>query len=268
MSKRIAITGMGWLGLPLASHFQNLGFAVKGSVTRKAKATSLVQNGFDVHVIQLTDSGIKGNIGSYLSQVDILMIMVPPGIRRNTGTDFVLKMAYLLEAIQKSEIKKILLVSSTSVYGDSQGRVTEKTLPRPETEAGKQLLQVEQLFFNTPPIKTTIVRFGGLYGGSRQPVRYLAGRENLRGGNAPVNLIHRDDCIGIITAIVQQDKFGEIFNAVMPAHPVKSSYYANQAEALGLVPPHYSTETENAHYKQVDSERIEQLLGYKFQHSL
>lgn len=268
MSKTIAIAGMGWLGLPLASHFQNLGFPVKGSVTSREKATTLLQNDFDVHLVQITDNGIRGSIRAFLDDVNILVIMIPPGIRRNTGTDFVLKMAYLLEAIQASEIKKIILVSSTSVYGDSQGKVTEKTIPKPETEAGRQLLQVEQMFFNASPIKTTIVRFGGLYGGSRQPVRYLAGRENLRGGNAPVNLIHRDDCIGIISTIVQQDRFGEIFNAVMPAHPLKSEYYASKAQALGMVPPHYSAETETSPYKQVDSERIEQSLGYKFRHSL
>ncbi|PQB05594.1 SDR family oxidoreductase [Aureitalea marina] len=269
MTRTIGMAGVGWLGLPLARHLKLLGYTIKGSVSSLDKAGLLQQSGLEVYPITLTDHGIQGPVQAFLGEVETLVIMIPPGLRRNTGSDYVLKMAYFLDEIKLSKAQKVILVSSTSVYGDSQGKVTEKDLPKPETEAGRQLLQVEQMFFNSGGFKTTIVRFGGLYGGSRQPVRYLAGRKNLSGGNAPVNLIHREDCVQIISLIIRQNAYGKIFNAVMPSHPTKADYYSMVAESLGLEPPHYSEESGgDLIYKQVDSDQIGPVLEYDFIHHL
>lgn len=262
MKKTIGIAGLGWLGKPLANKYMSLGYRVKGTVTSAEKARTLQKKGFDAFVVELTETGITGAINEFLNALDTLVIMIPPGLRRNTGADYVKKMTHLLEAIKKAGIPQCIFISSTSVYGDAQGMVTEKDLPQPDTEAGRQLVQVEQLFF-TAPFATSIVRFGGLIGGSRQPARYVAGRDQLRGGHAPVNLIHREDCIHILTHLIQQQAYGHIFNAVYPEHPLKESYYTQKTAELGLEPPHYSTEDEEA-YKQIDSVNLEKVLGYTF----
>lgn len=264
MNATIAIAGLGWLGLPFAQRLIMAGYLVKGSVTTVEKATSLQKKGFDAYPVEIAEAGITGEINAFLKDISVLVVMIPPGLRRNTGADFVLKMTHFLEAIQQSEVKKVILVSSTSVYADSQGEVTEKEFPFPDTEAGKQLFQVEQLFFNSPYLTTTIVRFGGLFGNNRQPVRYLAGREGLNGGNAPVNLIHREDCMGILMAIIKQDAFGHVFNAVTPQHPTKEAYYTLQAKKLELIPPAFAPEDGREVYKQVDSKNIEPILHYRF----
>ena len=259
---------MGWLGQPLAHHLATLGYRIKGSVTSLEKASGLQQRGFYAYSMLLTENGLQGEYRAFLNGIDTLIIMIPPGLRRHSGSDYVLKMTYLLEAIEAASIAQVILVSSTSVYDDAQGKVTERDKPKPSTIAGKQLFQVEQLFFNSEGFQTSIVRFGGLYGGSRQPVRYLAGRENLSGGNAPVNLIHRDDCIGILSEIIRQNAFGHIFNAVIPEHPVKSNYYKKAALELDLIPPSYSEEIEEDEiYKQVDSENLKRVLNYTFRHT-
>ncbi len=194
--------------------------------------------------------------------------MIPPGLRKNTGADYVLKMAHLLEAIKESSVEKIILISSTSVYDDSQGNVTERDEPKPETIAGKQLRQVEELFINSEGLQTTVLRFGGLIGGSRQPAKYLAGRKDLADGNAPVNLIHRDDCISIMVEILKQDAFGKVFNAVNPNHPKKSDYYIQKTKELGLEPPTFSENVSDEVYKQVDSENLNVILNYSFKTSI
>jgi nucleoside-diphosphate-sugar epimerase len=268
MSKTIAIAGLGWLGKPFALHLQNLGYKVKGSATSLEKATLLQKSGFDAYHLEISESVVSGSPQAFLETVDYLVIMIPPGLRRNTGANYVLKMTHLLTEIEKSKVEKVILVSSTSVYDDTQGKVTEKSLPKPAGEAGKQLLEVEQLFFTSEKIKTSIVRFGGLFGGSRQPTRYLAGRDNLIDGNAPVNLIHRSDCIGILLEIIKQDAFGHIFNAVTPQHPTKSDYYTKKAVQLGLVPPSFAKEEIDEIFKQVDSELLDLVLKYNFKQSL
>lgn len=268
MSKTVAIAGMGWLGLALARHLKTLGYEVKGSVTSEEKAETLRKNGFHAITIVVTEGGVTGPVEVLLADADYLVIMIPPGLRRHSGADHVLKMSYLLSAVERSKVRNVILVSSTSVYGDSQGMVTEQEIPRPETQAGKQLLQVEQLFFTSEKIKTTIVRFGGLFGGSRQPVRYLAGRTDLSNGDAPVNLIHRSDCIGILSEIIKQQAFGHIFNAVLPSHPKKREYYVEVASQLDLVPPQYSAGDSEEIFKQVDSVHLSEVLDYSFKHSL
>lgn len=255
---------MGWLGLSLAQRLHILGYKVKGSVTSLAKTEVLQKSGFEAYPIEVSEVGVTGPIKVFLNEVDCLVVLIPPGLRRNTGADYVLKMTHFLEQIELSSTKKVILISSTSVYGDEQGLVTERINPRPTSQSGKQLLQVEQLFVNKPSIQTTIVRFGGLYGGSRQPVRYLAGRKNLNRGKAPVNLIHRNDCIGVLIEIIKQDKFGLVFNAVNPQHPLKENYYYNKAVELNLDPPTFSEESNEEVYKTIDSVNLKEELEYTF----
>ncbi len=268
MSRTIAIAGLGWLGKPLLDRLQLLGYQVKASVTSDEKVRTLKHSGIDAFRLEISEAGVSGAVSDFLADVDSLVIMIPPGLRRNTGANYVMKMTHLLNEINKASVNKVILVSSTSVYDDAQQKVTENTIPKPSTLAGKQLLEVEQLFFSAKDLTTSIVRFGGLFGGNRQPTRYLAGRKDLRNGNSPVNLIHRDDCIGILTEIISQNAYGHCFNGVAPQHPTKESYYTKRAKELGMTPPTFSETNKSDTYKQVDSERIDLILGYDFIHPL
>lgn len=263
MTKTIAIAGLGWLGKPLLQKLITQGFRVKGSVTKPESAAKLQTLNIDAYAVNITEQGVLGSPQGFLKNVDILIIMIPPGIRRNSGADYELKMSLFLTEILKAEVSKVIFISSTSVYADEQGSVNEKDVPKPVTNAGKQLFNVEQRFFNAPEIETTIIRFGGLVGGTRQPVKYLAGRTELSGGNDPVNLIHRDDCISIITRIIKQDAFGYIFNGVHPSHPKKEAYYQAKAEELNLILPKFTKNLE-PEGKKVDSENLTTILNFDF----
>jgi len=266
LNKNITIAGLGWLGLPLAQHLKLLGYKIKGSVTDSTKAKSLSAQGIKAYSLILSEEGTSGEIDQLLDDTDVLLIMIPPGLRRDTGSNYALKMAHFITKIEAKGIRKAVLVSSTAVYDDTQGLVTEKDVPKPDLNAAKQLFDVEQLFFNMPHLKTSIIRFGGLFGGSRNPVKFLAGRSGLRNGNAPVNLIHRDDCIGILSAIIKQDAFGHIFNAVMPEHPLKKVYYKEQALKLGLEAPQYEEGIPDEVFKQIDSVHLSTVLNYTFKY--
>lgn len=268
MNKTVAIAGLGWLGQSLAYRLASLGYTVKGSVTTVERATMLQQDGLDAYPLEISESGIQGEVKALLKNADYLIIMIPPGLRRNTGADYVLKMTHFLEGIKKASVQKIILVSSTSVYDDSQGKVTEKDEPKPKTNAGKQLRQVEELFIHSEELQTTVVRFGGLFGGSRQPAKYLAGRKDLLDGEAPVNLINRQDCINILTEILKQEAFGTTFNAVNPDHPKKANFYIQKAQEMGMEPPAFKKTDPDAVFKQVDSGNLKKVLGYEFKSEL
>lgn len=239
--------GCGWLGLPLAKTLIEKGCRVKGTTTSKQKLETLSKLGIAPFLVEVSETGINGDINQFLQGTDTLIVNIPPKLRgKGPKENYVRKIELLIANISTSAVRKMLFVSSTSVYGDGQGKVDEKTIPVPTSEAGKQLLESEILLRENPNFEVTILRFAGLIGPDRHPIHMLSGRTNLSGGNAPVNLIHLEDCIGIITSIIQNNLWGETINGVYPAHPTKKSYYTQKAHEKGLPPPSYDTsDTEN-----------------------
>ncbi len=175
----------------------------------------------------------------------ILIINVPPGLRgKGPKESYVRKIELLHDEIRKSHVEKVIFISSTSVYGDVDGEVNEETEPNPTTESGKQLVECERIFQEDEKLKTTIIRFGGLIGPDRHPVTMLSGRENLTGGNTPVNLIHLDDCINLIDKVIENNLWNTVLNGVYPDHPLKKDYYTSEAEKRGIKPPDYQINEE------------------------
>ncbi len=152
---------------------------------------------------------------------DLLVLNVPPGRSRDNVEEFhTQQIQSVIEKVIASSIKWVIFVSSTSVYPEKAGIVTEGDTDPGNAirSSGNALLKVEEMLRTNSKFKTTVVRFGGLYGYDRHPANYLAGRKNLDRGNAPVNLIHRDDCIGIIQKIIDDNITNDIFNAVSDGH--------------------------------------------------
>ncbi|NDI98644.1 NAD(P)H-binding protein [Flavobacterium sp. LaA7.5] len=263
---QISILGCGWLGLPLAKQLIAQGNAVKGTTTTPEKTAVLQQAGINPYVITLHEDRIEGDIDTFLSGSEVLILDVPPGVRKNDSENFVAKINTLIPAIVASGITKVLFVSSTSVYGEIDGIVTEAAMPNPETKSGRQLLETELLLQSNVNFKTTIVRFGGLIGDDRHPVYYLSGKTNISNPNAVINLIHRDDCMGIILKIIEADAWSDVFNAVTPYHPTRQEYYTKAAKERKLPVPLFNSE-EPSITKRITSNRVKQVLGYCFKYS-
>ncbi|THV60953.1 NAD-dependent epimerase/dehydratase family protein [Flagellimonas alvinocaridis] len=239
MNKKIGVLGCGWLGFPLARQLAKNSYDVHGSTTSKDKMDALQMDGITPFQIELSETGIKGDIQKFLSNISILIINIPPRLRSKNAESYIEKVKLLHAEIRKSGVSKIIFVSSTSVYGDVKGNVTELTPPIPNTESGKQLLACENLLMGDTTLHTTVIRFGGLIGPQRHPVTMLSGKQNLTNGDDPVNLIHLDDCILMISTIIQNEYWGEIFNGVYPLHPKKRDYYVDEAKKREIPPPHY-----------------------------
>ena len=279
---QISILGCGWLGLPLAKALIANGLSVKGSTTSEGKLSRLVALGIDPFLINLTppdnyqesskeEQVENGNtIEDFLNGSKTLVIDIPPQLRgKNSDPSsikekvFVEKIKTLIPYIEKSTIENVLFVSSTSVYGETNGTITEETIAKPDTESGKQLLETELLLQNNPNFKTTILRFGGLIGEDRNPITFLAGKENLENPEAPINFIHQEDCIGIILKIITTDSWNEIYNGVSPFHPTRENYYTQKATELALPLPRFD-HSKPSNGKLILSDKIENLLGYAF----
>ena len=273
---KISILGCGWLGMPLAKALLEKGIQINGSTTTVEKLSLLQSeniNPFLIDIPLIIDEGsvdminFSSSMNSFLQGSETLIIDIPPKLRSASApTDektFVKKITALIPFIIKSTVQNVLFVSSTSVYGENQGTVDESTIPEPETESGKQLLECESLLKSNINFKTTILRFGGLIGSDRQPGKYLAGRENLENPESPVNLIHQKDCIGIILKIIESDYWNETFNAVSPFHPSRESYYSQKAADLNLPLPKFDHSKPSVG-KLIENNKIINLLKYTF----
>lgn len=273
--KKIAILGCGWLGLPLAKSLLSKGYEVKGSTTSESKLEVLKNAGISHFQIQLEENQIIGKIEDFLKETDVLIIDIPPGLRRETSASnemtFVSKIKTLIPFIEKSGVQKVIFVSSTSVYGDGFPivEITEETKPNPDTESGKQLVIAESLLQSNAHFKTTVIRFGGLLDDDRHPVKFLAGRTNVENPDAPVNMIEREDCIGIIEKALDFARddnweWNQTFNAVAPQHPTRKVYYHKKAEIFNLPLPTFAKNSESKG-KIISSKKVETILGYSFQ---
>lgn len=252
--------GCGWLGLPLAEALIKSGFEVWGSTTRINKKEVLKAKNIHAHLIKLTEKGPEGEVDGFFSS-PLLFVNVPPGLRAGQTEDYTLKINLLLKSIENTPVKWLIFVSSTSVFGNLQGKVTELSEAKPDTESGRQLLECEKQVLALKNTKTTVLRLGGLVGADRHPVKYLSGRTNLPDGDAFINFIHREDAIGLVLHILQNQIEG-IVHGVAPYHPRKRDYYLKAAKLYGVEPPTYLTETKHTSYKTVWS--VSTGIDYKY----
>lgn len=263
---QISILGCGWLGLPLAKNLIEKGFSINGSTTSKSKLDILENAGIKPFLISLEAQEIRGNIQAFLEHSEILIIDIPPKLKGDSSESFVAKIQNLVLEIEKYSVQKIIFISSTSVYPDTENIpiLTEKDILNPDNESGRQLCQAEKLLSNNPNFSATILRFGGLIGEDRHPIKFLSGRENIENPEGPINLIHQKDCIGIISKIIEKDIWKETLNAATPIHPTRKDYYTKKAESLGLDLPQFNLEKKSIG-KIIDSKKLEIILDYNFQ---
>lgn len=260
MDGTISILGCGWYGLPLAKELIAQNYIVKGSTTSAEKVPVLRQEGIDPYLINLQQG--KTTFDTEFLSSKILVICIPP--KRSTGDQagFPNKIQTIANAAKDSNIENIIFISSTAVYGDHNEVITEDNMPNPDTPSGKAMVEAEDILQNHPSFKTTIIRFSGLIGPGRDPARFFAGKTNIPNGQAPVNLIHLADCIGLTIAIIKQAAFGHIFNASSPDHPAKQEFYTRAASNSGLEVPTFINELKK--WKKVSTNHIPSLLNYNY----
>lgn len=260
---QISILGCGWLGLPLAKSLLQNGFLIKGSTTSLEKISLLESEGITPFLVRLEEQQISASVVDFLADSKILIINIPPKLRGGSTENFVAKITTLLPFVENSTVEKVLFVSSTSVYGEDNEFVSEASVLNPDTEGGRQLAIVENILQKNSRFQTTILRFGGLISDDRNPVRFLSGRENIENPDAPINLIHQDDCIGIIEKIIALNSWDETYNAVAPFHPTRQEYYTQKASELNLALPKFAA-LNTIVGKTILNNKVIEVLDYSF----
>ncbi len=258
----VSILGCGYVGYPLAKLLLERDWRVRGATTSESKLASLLTGGIEPYLLQLTPS-LEGHGRRDFFDSDVVVINFPPGRRRRDLKDFMQgAMTSLLAYLEAGSVQKVLFIGSTSVY--SSGHVHEEDAGKQPlgSASGDALLAAEDRLRNSSGFETTVLRYAGLYGYERKPGRFWSGR-SLRDPENAVNMLHRDDAVGVALEVILQNCWGEVFNVCADLHPTRAEFYTQAARNLGIAPPEIDSGTSQPN-KVVLNDRIKSRLGYTF----
>lgn len=261
----VAVLGCGWLGLPLAQALLAQGHRVLGTTTTPEQVPVLQTAGIEPHLLQLGadfDAADEARLAAILRQATILVLNVPPRSAVAGGYPQLLRPVH--RAVATARLKAVLFVSTTGVYTDEPRLMREQDAISTR-DAASDVLRTEGHFVpRYGQWQSTVVRLGGLIGPDRAPGRFLAGRRDLAQGDAPVNLLHLDDAVGVLSTIINDQVWGHTLNVCALSHPPRREFYPAAATYLGLEPPTFRSGYSAG--KTIDSSLMRSVLSYKFKH--
>ena len=261
----VAVVGCGWLGMPLAKNLLTQGYRVLGTTTTPEQLPALAAAGIEPRLLQLgSDFGPADEAGltEWLRRADTLVINIPPRAAVAGGYPQLLRPLH--RTVVAARLKSVLFVSTSGVYPD-EPRLMHEADAVSTRDAASDVLRTEGHFVpRYGQWQSTVVRLGGLFGPNRPPGRFLAGRQNLPQGDAPTNLLHLTDAVGVLSTIISQRIWGHTLNVCAQSHPLRRDFYPAAAAYLGLAAPTFQPHSQGG--KTIDSSRLRSLVPYTFAH--
>ena len=248
---RFLIFGCGYLGRRVAAAWVDTGHDVIAVTRTQKNAESFRQSGIQPIVADICDLDSLAN----LPEVDLILYAV--GFDRNSGRSHEEVtcggLRNVLSSI-KGRCRRFIYVSSTSVFGQSDGEwVDESSECKPTQPSGQNCLEAERLVWNYFPStdvpNANVLRLAGIYG----PERMLSRIESIKAGlsvagrgDSWLNLIHIDDAV---SAVLACEKIGPPFETylVVDDRPVlREEYYNTLARLAGGPVPIFNPAEANA----------------------
>jgi nucleoside-diphosphate-sugar epimerase len=259
----IGLLGCGWLGFPLAKRLLSEQFLVRATTTSADKLEVFKRTGIDPYLVQFSEDSRSTEMTA-LFEAGTLIISIPPGRRDPSGFNNYRQMVReVCRHLPGSKVKRLIFISSTSVYSDDNSTVDESSVVRPDTASGELMAETEAILANQA-VRLVVLRLAGLIGPGRMPGSFFAGRTEVPNGLAPVNLVHLEDVIGVIVNILADRNAAGIYNVCAPSHPARADFYTLAAELEGLPQPGFRLERDK--WKVISSNRVEQELKYTYKY--
>ncbi len=273
---RILIVGCGYVGLPLGAELARQGhevFGLRRSVLAEAELKSAGITPLHADVTR------PDSLRNLPRDFDWVANCTASG---GGGADDYRKVYLegnrnLLAWLAESPLKKFVYTSSTSVYAQNDGAVvTEKSPTEPEAATAKVLVETEKLLLAAVPERkfpVVILRVAGIYGPARGHSfkQFLRGEARIEGdGSRWLNMIHRDDLIGVIIAALERGAPAEIYNAADNAPPCQAEFFTWLATELKQpLPPKVAADAEvwrkrGVTNKRVSNAKLRAELKYEF----
>lgn len=231
----ISITGLGYLGLPLAQKFYRHGCrvaAIKRSLTSDDINLPIHLDTFD---LGSTDA-FQTALWRHHADKPVWFFLLPP----SSLTHYADTVKQWAELAWACNVQHLIFTSSTSVYGDTAHECDETATPDPQTESARQILAAEQHLLDSGISNIDILRLGGLYCAERHPVSRLVQKQNIPGGNRPINIVHRNIAVESLFQTAFNPGGRRLKNIIEPRHPTRREFYTEEAAKLGLPAPDFA----------------------------
>lgn len=269
----VLIVGCGYVGQQLARCLQANGCAVTALARSEKSSSALRAQGLQaVH----GDLDNPDSLAALPVSGALIYYLAPPPSAGTTDT----RMKNFLKAITPATTPaRIVLISTSGVYGDCQGAwVTEDRPPRPDADRARRRLDAERqlsAWGDAHAVPVVILRVPGIYGPGRLPEKRLrSGEPVLREQESPwSNRVHVVDLVRACIAAGEHARPNAVYN-ISDGHPTTMTDYFNHvADALGLArPPQISLvqarselsegmQSYLAESKRLDNRRMREELG-------
>ncbi len=224
----IVIAGCGYTGTRIAA---NLASGERRVVALTVNSRVSIRN---VESLQVDFDTLQPQVVLTGDEASVIYLVPPPpeGTKDTRIRNF-------LKHILGDVPKKIVLISTTGVYGDVQGAwIDEDTPVHPQTDRARRRLDSELFaedWARQNSVNLVILRVGAIYGPSRVPLDRLRQGITLppASGSGFLNRIHVDDLTAVCIAAMRTNTGGK-FN-VSDGQPLKMIEYMNLvAEIFGL----------------------------------
>ena len=230
----IAIIGCGYIGKRLALQLQATDVTLTGIVQREISLAKCQQ----LHIPCKT-AELDRPDNSFRVTGQHVIYLVPPPQHGKIDT----RLSNFLAAIKNHLPRKLVLFSTTGVYGDCQGKwINETTALNPTADRAHRRANAEAQaieFCRQYEVPLVILRVAGIYGPDKLPIARLKNRDPIvNDQDSPyTNRIHADDLADICIKALLESHLTGVYN-VTDGHPGKMYDYFNQvASAFGLPAP-------------------------------
>lgn len=241
--KNVFIIGCGDIGERVAKLCREKSVPVAGLVRSEVSVHRLRAAEIEPVLIDLTQPDTQITLPTAASTV---FYLAPPP---SEGESDPLIRRFLAAIAEDALPEKLVLLSTTAVYGDCHGEWITETHPvNPQTARGQRRLDAEQAVGDwsaSTGVPIVILRVGGIYGPGRLPIaRIKKGLPILKEAESPfTNRIHQDDLAQICVAAAERGKAGELYNVSDGRPSTMSRYFKDIARAYDLsLPPEVSLE--------------------------
>ncbi len=221
--KKRAIIGCGYVGTALASYWsQEQDHKITVTTTRQERVGELEQLASQVVVMKGQDSQA---VRSLIQEQDTIVLSIAPISDRQVSAEvyretYIPTAKNLVAALKDApNVKQLIYLSSSSVYGDKKGEWVDETSPvKTDGEYSQVLCETEQILLDaaSEELKVTILRLGGIYGPKREIIRRfsrIAGKTIPGSGDTFTGWIHLDDIVGAVDFLCDR-RLGGVYNLV------------------------------------------------------
>lgn len=239
----VTILGYGWLGKALAKYLQSSNFSVK-------IAKRNLDN-FNDEVDAYQWSLGKDFPKEAISETVVISIAEQENIIENY-----IKLYHQLEQFG---VKKIIFISSSSIYNDVIGEASE-TSEIINTNATVALKEQSLKSTNIPYV---VLRLSGLVGPNRNPAKFLAGKKNVANPKQKVNLVHQQDVIRFIEKCIMNNTSG-IYNVCSSTHPTREEFYTKVCMHFNMEAPVFAEHSEPSRYVSNEKSKVDFDFKYEY----